>query len=122
MKLVSCLFASRLWDRHGEVCLRLDWFPCPNVGQASTNRDLRLYPRVCFSCIVTKASDTLYFLGVTAFVFRFINDTLEKFLLTNSRHVRSGEMRRQLYYGHQKFGQVRLPTNAATNADFLNHN
>ena len=21
----------------------LDWFPCPNVGQASTNRDLRLY-------------------------------------------------------------------------------
>ena len=27
--------------------------PCPNVGQASTNRDLRLYPGVCFSCIVT---------------------------------------------------------------------
>ena len=32
---------------------RLDWFPCPNVGQASTNRNLRLYPGVCFSCIVT---------------------------------------------------------------------
>ena len=32
-----------------------------------------------------------------------------------------GEMRRRLYYGHPKFGQVRLPTNAATNADFLNH-
>ena len=27
--------------------------PCPNVGQASTNRDLRLYPGACFSCIVT---------------------------------------------------------------------
>ena len=32
---------------------KLDWFPCPNVGQASTNRDLRLYPEVGFSCIVT---------------------------------------------------------------------
>ena len=32
----------------------LDWSPsCPNVGQASTNRDLRLYPGDCFSCIVT---------------------------------------------------------------------
>ena len=47
--------------------------------------------------------------------------TLEKFLLRNSRHARSGEMRRQLYYGHPKFGQVRLPTYAAINADFLNH-
>ena len=26
----------------------LDWFPCPNVGQASTNRDLRLDPESCF--------------------------------------------------------------------------
>ena len=25
----------------------------PNLGPASTNRDLRLYPEVCFSCIVT---------------------------------------------------------------------
>ena len=32
--------------------------------------------------------------GVTAFVFRFTNDILEKFLLANSRHARSGEMRR----------------------------
>ena len=24
-------------------------------------------------------------------------------------------------WSHPKFGQVRLPTNAATNADFLNH-
>ena len=31
----------------------LDWSHCPNVGQASTNRDLRLYPGVCFSYIVT---------------------------------------------------------------------
>ena len=30
-------------------------------------------------------------------------------------------MRRRLYYGNPKFGQVRLPTNAAMNADFLNH-
>ena len=30
----------------------IDWSHCPNVGQASTNRDLRLYPEVCFSCIV----------------------------------------------------------------------
>ena len=55
------------------------------------------------------------------FVFGFTNDTLEKFLLTNSRHARSGEMRRKLYYGHPKFGPVRLPTNAATNAGLLNH-
>ena len=27
--------------------------PGPNLGPASTNRDLRLYPEVCFSCIVT---------------------------------------------------------------------
>ena len=56
-------------------------------------------------------------------VFKFTNDILEKFLLMNSRHARSGEMRRLSYYiyGHPKFGQVRLPTNAATNADFLNH-
>ena len=27
--------------------------PGPNVGQASTNRDLRLHPGGCFSCIVT---------------------------------------------------------------------
>ena len=33
--------------------------------------------------------------------------------------LRSGEMRRLLYYGHPKFGQVRLPTNAATNFDFF---
>ena len=39
----------------------------------------------------------------------------------NSRHARSGEMRLQLYYGHPKFGQVRLPSNAAMNADFLNY-
>ena len=31
----------------------LGWFPCPNVGQASTNHDLRLDPGACFSCIVT---------------------------------------------------------------------
>ena len=55
------------------------------------------------------------------FLIRFTYDTLEKFLLTNSRHARSGEMRRRLYYSHQKFGQVRLPTNAARNADFLNY-
>ena len=105
--------------------------PCPNVGQLSTNRDLRLYPQVCFSCIVPnlhlsviknqdcypQATDK----GVTAFVFRFTNDILEQFILTNSRHARSGEMRRRLYYRHPKFGQVRLPTNVATNADFLNH-
>ena len=30
-------------------------------------------------------------------------------------------MRRRLYYGHPKFGQVTLPTDAATNADFLNY-
>ena len=60
-------------------------------------------------------------MGVTAFVSRFTNDTLEKFILMNSRHARSGEMRRRLYYGHPKFGQVRLPINAATNADFLNY-
>ena len=29
-------------------------------------------------------------------------------------------MRRRLYYGHPKLGQVRLPTNAATSADLLN--
>ena len=28
--------------------LWIDWFPCPNVGQASTNWDLRLYPGACF--------------------------------------------------------------------------
>ena len=27
--------------------------PCPNLGPAATNRNLRLYPEVCFSCIVT---------------------------------------------------------------------
>ena len=43
------------------------------------------------------------------------------FSRTDSRPARSGEMRHQLYYSHPKFGQVRLPTNAATNADFLNH-
>ena len=53
--------------------------------------------------------------------FRFTNDTLEKVLLMNSRHARRGEMRPRLYYGHPKFGQVRLPTNTATNADFLNY-
>ena len=38
----------------GEVVAAfLDWLPCPNVGHASTNRDLRLDPRACFSCIVT---------------------------------------------------------------------
>ena len=26
-----------------------------------------------------------------------------------------------LYYSHPTFGQVRLPSNAATNADFLNY-
>ena len=30
-------------------------------------------------------------------------------------------MRRRLYYGDPKLGQVRLPTNAATNADFLKY-
>ena len=30
-------------------------------------------------------------------------------------------MRGRLYYSHPKFGQVRLPTNAATNADFLHY-
>ena len=44
-----------------------------------------------------------------------------KFLLTNSRRAKSGEMKRRLYYGHPKFGQVRLQTNAAMNADFLNY-
>ena len=29
--------------------------------------------------------------------------------------------RGRLYYGHPKFGQVRLPTNAAMNADVLNY-
>ena len=58
------------------------------------------------------------FIGVTAFVFRFTNDTLEKFLLAHSRHARSSEMRCRLYYDHPKFGQVRLPTNAAM---FLNY-
>ena len=29
------------------LCYRL--VPCPNVGQASTYRDLRLYPGACFS-------------------------------------------------------------------------
>ena len=57
----------------------------------------------------------------TAFVFSFTNDMLEKFLPSNSRHARSGEMRRRLYYGHPKFGPVRLPTNAATNAYLLNY-
>ena len=56
-----------------------------------------------------------------SFVFGFTNDTLDKFLLTISRHAGSGEMRRQLYYAYPKIGQVSLPTNAATNADFLNH-
>ena len=36
----GCCFAGRL-------------VPGPNLGAASTNRDLRLYPEVCFSCIVT---------------------------------------------------------------------
>ena len=36
----------------------------------------------------------------------------------NGRHAKSGEMRR-LHYGHPNF--VRLQTNAATNADFLNY-
>ena len=31
----------------------IDWFTCPNVGQTSINRALRLYPGVCFSYIVT---------------------------------------------------------------------
>ena len=46
---------------------------------------------------------------------------LEKFLLKNSRHARSDEMRLPLYQCHPKFGQARLPTNAPTNADFLMH-
>ena len=48
---------------HGDVPLcdrgcpkHLVWFPCPNVGQASTNRDLRLDAGACFSCIVTNFS------------------------------------------------------------------
>ena len=56
--------------------------PCPNVGQASTNHDLHPYSGGCFSYIVTNLH--LSVKGVTAFVFRFTNDTLEKFLLTNS--------------------------------------
>ena len=61
-------------------------------------------------------------MGLTGFVFRLTNDILEKFFLTNSKHARSGEMRHRLYYGHPKFGQVRLlhVTTADTNADFLN--
>ena len=39
--------------RRRKVMGVVDWLPCPNVGQASINRDLRLYPGVCFSCIVT---------------------------------------------------------------------
>ena len=39
----------------------------------------------------------------------------------NSRHARSGEMRRWLYYSHPQFGKVRLPTKAAKNTDFLNY-
>ena len=27
---------------------QVDWFPCPNVGEASTNRDLRHKPRGLF--------------------------------------------------------------------------
>ena len=50
----------------------------------------------------------------------FTNVLLEKFLLTNSRHARSGEMRRRLYYCHPKSRQVRLQTNAATKPDFHN--
>ena len=38
--------------RHTVVHNVIDWFPCPNVGQASTDHDLRLYPGACFSCIV----------------------------------------------------------------------
>ena len=43
-------------SRTNKVWLSLTRFrlvPCPNVGQASTNRYLRLYPGDCFSCIVT---------------------------------------------------------------------
>ena len=36
-----------------QATVHLDWSHCPNVGQASTNRNLRLYPGVCFACIVT---------------------------------------------------------------------
>ena len=104
--------------------------PGPNLGPAATNRDLRLYPDVYFSCIVTNLHLSVFKIKIfnhrpltkvsQPLFFRFTNDILEKFLLTNSRHTRSGEMRRRLYYCHPKFGQVRLPTNAATNADFLN--
>ena len=38
-----CELQDLVWfDNKDMICL--DWFPCPNVGQASTNRDLRLYP------------------------------------------------------------------------------
>ena len=39
---------------YGNVISWCTLVPCPNVGQASTNRDLRLYPgEGMFSCIVT---------------------------------------------------------------------
>ena len=40
-----------LWGPNGSRSNRL--VPGPNLGPAATNRDLRLYPEVCFSCIVT---------------------------------------------------------------------
>ena len=48
------------------------------------------------SLLLTTGLLHLLLIGVTVFVFRFTNDTLEKFLLRNSRHARSGEMRRRL--------------------------
>ena len=32
--------------------MRIRLVPGPNLGLAATNRNLRLYPEVCFSCIV----------------------------------------------------------------------
>ena len=81
--------------------------PCCNVGQASTNRELRirvLAPYGLFFLYCDKYTtfshlkSRLFNHGLlTLFIDRFINDTLEKSLLTNSRHARSGEMRCRLY-------------------------
>ena len=81
--------------------------PCCNVGQASTNRDLRLRVRAAhglsflyydkFTTFSHLKSRLFNHRLLTLFIDRFINDTLEKFLLTNGRHATSGEMRCRLY-------------------------
>ena len=105
--------------------------PCPNVGQASHQSRPSPLPTFLFFLYCDKFSSFCHLKSrlLTTdhaqrchnLCFRFKNDILEKFLFTNSTHARSGEMRRQLYYGHPKFRQIRLPTNAAKNADFLNY-